>query len=215
MATISSITSGGASASAAWGGGIATVTFSGTFNGAVCLVQYSTNGGISWADAFPRNPERLFESTSDSDSIYIPSGLIRVEVVKVGPSAPSLTMLARIPDSLIHIQTLFVEDAFYTSEIDNGNSGANINIDFTLCNFHKFTLTANCTLTFTNPVGPATVILRVLADGTTGRTITWPPSIKWADDTAPTISQYAAGYDLISLYFDEVNYSGGEVLNYT
>ena len=84
--SISNITAVGLSASASWPGGLAKISFTGTFDGAVFRVEHSINGGTSWSEAFPRNPSHDFVATSEERSDVIPAGLIRVRTLKAGAS---------------------------------------------------------------------------------------------------------------------------------
>jgi hypothetical protein len=105
--------------------------------------------------------------------------------------------------------------ASFSSEIDNGNSGSSKTVDWTAGNKQKITLTAApATLTFTNPAGPASLILRIVQDGTGSRTITWP-SVKWPSGAAPTLTTTAGAIDIVALYFDGSTYYGNVSLNFT
>jgi len=101
-------------------------------------------------------------------------------------------------------------------EYDNGNSGASFTIDWQVRRNQKLTLTDNCSLSFTDPAGPCNLILKLVQDGTGGRTVTWPTSVKWPDGgTAPTLSSSANAVDIITFYFDGTNYYGNYSLNFT
>lgn len=101
----------------------------------------------------------------------------------------------------------------YFDEIDNGNSGTSKTIDWTAGNKQKITMTGNCTFTFTAPSGPCNLILRIIQDGTGGRTITLP-TIKWAGGAAPTWSTAASKIDILSLYYDGSAYYGMAGINF-
>jgi hypothetical protein len=62
----------------------------------------------------------------------------------------------------------------------------------------KVTLTANCTITFTNADSGKKLFLEVIQDGTGSRTITWPASAKWSGGTAPTLTTTASKTDVFS-----------------
>lgn len=94
------------------------------------------------------------------------------------------------------------------AEVDNLNSGTSKTITWDAGNFHKITMTGNCTFTFTAPAGPTTLTLKMTQDGTGSRTATWPASVKWESGTAPTLSTAASAVDLISFYFDGSDYYG-------
>lgn len=85
---------------------------------------------------------------------------------------------------------------------DAGNSGAAITIDLANGNVQKLTLTANCTITLTNPGAGAmrSLTLLVFQDATGLRTITWPGSVSWGDAGAPILSLVASKMDIISLF---------------
>lgn len=63
-------------------------------------------------------------------------------------------------------------------EYDNGNSGASKTINWKNGSYQKITLTANCTLTFSNVAAGDVLNLRVVQDGTGGYDITWPATTK-------------------------------------
>ena len=83
----------------------------------------------------------------------------------------------------------------------NATSGATETLDLESGNVFDLTLTANCTLTFSNPPasgtsGSFTLILR--QDGTGSRLATWPGSVDWASATAPTLTTDAAAVDVLT-----------------
>jgi len=91
---------------------------------------------------------------------------------------------------------------------EDTDSGATHTLDFENGNVHKLTLTANCTLTLSNPptsgtAGSMTLIL--IQDGTGSRTLTWPASCKFAGGTEPTLTTDANAIDVLTL----LTYDGG------
>ena len=97
-------------------------------------------------------------------------------------------------------------------EIDDGNSSTADTIAWTSGNFHKSTLTGDVTYTFTAPVGPCTLVLKLVQDGTGGREVTWPATVLWEGGNAPALS--GAGLtDIVSFYFDGTNYYGSCLYN--
>lgn len=106
-------------------------------------------------------------------------------------------------------------EVYADGEVDDGNSSTADTIDWTTGNFHKSTLTGNCTYTFTAPTGPTTLVLKVIQDGTGSRTVTWPAAVKWPSGTAPTLTTTAAAVDIISFYFDGTNYYGFTDFNFS
>ena len=94
----------------------------------------------------------------------------------------------------------------------NGTSGSTDTIDLEDGNFHKVTLTANCTFTFSNPPASGTAgsfTLFLIQDGTGSRTVTWPGSVAWAAATAPTLTTTAAAVDVLTF----ITLDGGTVWN--
>jgi hypothetical protein len=106
------------------------------------------------------------------------------------------------------------ETVVFDTEYDNGNSGAAATIDWTNGNKQKLVLSANSVLSFAHPFGICTVTLKVQQDGVGSRTVTWPPSVKWASGTAPTLTTTADGIDIIAFYWDGLDYYGSAVLDF-
>lgn len=106
----------------------------------------------------------------------------------------------------------FIGDA---TEFDNGNSSTADTIDWGNGNFHKSTLTANCTYTFTAPPLKGRMQLKVVQDATGSRTVTWPATVKWPGGTAPTLSTAASAIDIITFYWDGTSYYGVDSLNFS
>jgi hypothetical protein len=103
----------------------------------------------------------------------------------------------------------------FNQEFDNGNSGTADTINWNNGLKQKSTLTDNCTFTFTDPPGPCNMILKLIQDGTGGRTVTWPASVKWPGGTAPTLSAGGDDIDIVALYFDGTNYFGVASLDFS
>lgn len=109
-----------------------------------------------------------------------------------------------------------IRTATFNGEVDNGNSGAAKTIDWSAGSKQRITMTANCTFTFTNPPGPTSgLFLKVIQDGTGGRTITWPASVRWGNGTPPNVQSGGSNAThVLGLYFDGTNYWGlGSVLS--
>ena len=105
----------------------------------------------------------------------------------------------------------------FTSEYDNGSSGASYTIDFNNGQKQRITLTAApCTLSFTAPaVGVGNFLLKIIQDGSGSRTITWPATVKWPNGTGPTLSTAAGAVDIVTLYYDGTNYYSVASLNFS
>lgn len=77
--------------------------------------------------------------------------------------------------------------------------GATITIDWsskTKGKYRQITLMGNRTFVFTNPTPGQVLVLRVIQDGTGGRTATWPSGITWPGGSAPTLSSGASKIDM-------------------
>lgn len=117
-------------------------------------------------------------------------------------------------NSITNIDDIEVQGHSYADgEVDDGNSGTADTIDWTTGNFHKSTMTGNCTYTFTAPTGPTTLILKLIQDATGSRTATWPGTVLWPGGTAPTLSTAGNSVDIISMYYDGTNYYASSILN--
>jgi hypothetical protein len=105
---------------------------------------------------------------------------------------------------------LKVNSIYSDSEINNGNSGFADTIDWSQGNKQKSTLTANCVYTFIAPNGVANVQLKII-QGVGSNTITWPGSVIWIGDSAPTLSTVINSVDFIMFFWDGTNYWGGMI----
>jgi hypothetical protein len=97
---------------------------------------------------------------------------------------------------------------------DNGNSGTAKTINWNNSIKEKMTLTGNCTLSFTAPLGPCNLTLMVYYSSSTAYTITWPATVKWAGGTAPTPTRVSGKYDIFTFFYDGIYYYGMAGLNF-
>lgn len=67
----------------------------------------------------------------------------------------------------------------------------------------RITLTANCTLAFPTPAAGKSCSVALAQDGTGGRTVTWPASVKWADGIAPTLTTVPNKVDRFAFLCDD------------
>lgn len=89
----------------------------------------------------------------------------------------------------------------FTSELDNGNSGAAITVDLGAAQNQKVTVNNNTTITLTAPAQVQTNRLKLIDSGGP-RTITWAgASVTWVGGSSPSFS--AAGKTVfVSIYYD-------------
>ena len=99
----------------------------------------------------------------------------------------------------------------FTSEYDNGNSGANHTINWNNGQQQKITLNNSCTFAFTAPIGakPSRFTLKVVQGGTGSYTITWPGTAFATGGAAPTLTGTVASVDILAVYFDGTYYHVG------
>ena len=82
-----------------------------------------------------------------------------------------------------------------------GNTGTAATINLANGNFVTATLTGNCTFTFSNPsAGASSFTLFLTNDGTPGRSITWPVSVKWPNATIPVRTTTANKTDVYTFF---------------
>jgi len=94
----------------------------------------------------------------------------------------------------------------------HGNSGASHTINWNLGNVHSITLSASCTLTFSNPVSGGRYVL-IVTKGATAYTITWPATVTWPGGTAPTIT--ASKTHVFGFVYDGSKYRAGTGMDHT
>lgn len=83
----------------------------------------------------------------------------------------------------------------------SANSGTAYTVDLTTGNSFVITLTGDVTFTFSNPPASGSFgifTLKLVQDGTGGRSVTWPASVDWGGGTAPTISSAIGKVDQLT-----------------
>jgi hypothetical protein len=83
----------------------------------------------------------------------------------------------------------------YTEESISFNTGTSYTVDLANGTLQIATLTDNCTYTFPTPTAGKSFVLLQKQDGTGSRTATWPSSVKWPANTAPTLTATASKGD--------------------
>lgn len=96
----------------------------------------------------------------------------------------------------------------------NGNSGTAATVNWSSATTQSFTLTGNCTFTFSNPVLGDKLVLILTQDSTGSRTVTWPGSVLWSNDSAPSLTTTAGAVDMVGFIYNGTNYLGFSSLNY-
>lgn len=80
-------------------------------------------------------------------------------------------------------------------------SGTATTIDWLAGDEYHLTLTADCTLTFVNPIGGGRYVIVVEQDATGGHTVTWPTTVSWPDGVTPTLTTTPGALDLVELVY--------------
>jgi len=112
--------------------------------------------------------------------------------------------------------TLTTNGQFDMGFVDDGSCGAADTINWNSGEIHKSTLSvATCTLTFSNPIAGRTYTYVVIQDGTGGRFVTWPGTVKWPSATPPVLSTGMNAIDVCTFLYDGTSYLGScSLLNY-
>jgi hypothetical protein len=103
------------------------------------------------------------------------------------------------------------ETLFFDNELAN----TILSVDWTKKNKQSITLSATGTVTFTDPAGPTSLLLKVVQDATGNRVITWPSSVKWVQGVVPSLSTGGNSVDIVGIYFDGTNYYGNISHNFS
>lgn len=142
----------------------------------------------------------IVDADISSSAAIAKSKLASLDIIDADVSAISESKITNLTTDLAARAT--VTNGGGETYFDAGNSGAAITLDLANGNVQKLTLTANCTITLTNPVAGAMRSLTLLAfqDATGSRTIAWPASVKWGDAGAPILTLTASRMDIISLF---------------
>lgn len=109
----------------------------------------------------------------------------------------------KIPVSSLE-SPLEYSEQYYSKEYNNGESGTTFTINWQNGNVQFITLTGNCTFTFTNPKAGSRYVLIMKQDGTGSRTVTWPSTVEFSGDTAPTLTTTGGKSDIVGFVYSGV-----------
>lgn len=113
------------------------------------------------------------------------------------------------PNNIDITKTLY----FDAENVNNISTDAQI--DLTKKNKQVINLSGNATLTFVDPKGPSSIVIRVVQDNTGSRVITWPSSVKWGHGVVPALTPAANAIDIVAFYFDGTTYYGNVSHNFS
>lgn len=99
-----------------------------------------------------------------------------------------------------------VETLTFKSEHDEGTSGASATIDWNDGQHQTIELTANCTLSFTAPLGVGMFFLRVVQDAGGLNDITWPGTVLWPNGVSQSPSPVGDSETTYQIYYNGTNY---------
>lgn len=109
-------------------------------------------------------------------------------------------------------KVVFEKAVTFDGVVVNGNSGSAKTIDWPAGNMQTLVLTADCTLTFTSPVGPCSLTLWVKKSSS--YQITWPALCVWPEGVAP-VQDAGAEWDVFVFKWSTANYYGGFAQNFS
>jgi hypothetical protein len=96
---------------------------------------------------------------------------------------------------------LKIAGQYFSPLVEKGTSGAALTLNWNDGNEQATTLTANCTLTLTNPMDGGRYVIWLVQDGTGSRVPTFPAAVKFAGNTTPTWSTAAGKADIVTLTY--------------
>lgn len=121
--------------------------------------------------------------------------------------------------STLHTKSILAYGQNVSKGYDVGSTGGNVSVDWDRSNTQRLLLNSNITdLRLDNPIAGAVYDLVLEQPTSTGRTVTWPASIKWAGASPPTLTSGATGaVDIVHLICDPVggtSYYGSAETNF-
>ena len=143
-------------------------------------------------------------ATNQSNKLFIDNSQTDTPLIGGDFSANTVTIGGTL--NLVNNDVDNVKTVTFNSEVANVPTGSPLaeTIDWTAGQKQKITITAATSITFTAPVGPCNLTLKIVNGGT--GTITWPATVKWPGGSEP--SWTTSGTDIASFYFDGTDYYG-------
>jgi hypothetical protein len=124
-------------------------------------------------------------------------------------SAGSLVLASNGTTTAVTIdtaQSLNLSGAYTEAVVAIGNSGTTKTLSLATGTFQTVTMTGNCTFTMPTAVAGKSFIL-LISTGAGGFTGTFT-SVKWPNNTAPTLTTTATRWDAITFFSDGTNWYG-------
>lgn len=131
-----------------------------------------------------------------------------------GKTAPSGTVVGTTDTQTLSAKTLTNPTVtnYLESVVAIGNSGTSKTIDLTNGTVQTVTMTGNCTFTMPTATAGKSFIL-IVSTGAGGFTGTFT-SVKWPNNTAPTLTTTASRWDILTFVADGTNWYGNSAQAY-
>lgn len=166
-------------------------------------VKYDISGGLT-ADTFTINVAYAGTTTNEAPFGVTTDFTVNRSYVKLSTGeVEALTLMGLLAEQ---IDTDIYQQLFREFSI---TYAASINVDWSKSRLQTMTFGAGntTTVTFTAPDGPQWTVLRLVQDGTGGRTISGWPSMTW-ERGQPVIDPSANAQTLLFFYYDGTNWTG-------
>lgn len=193
--------------------------------------DYQIGTASHTAGAAPANAEYVVTATSSNLSAErLLSGT--ANQIVVGVSTASSVVLSTPQDigtaSAVRFGSVAVAGTLATNsiatfngqylspEVDHGTiSSTAATVNFSSGNEHKMLLSANVTLTFSNPIIGGRYVLVIEQDSTGSRTVSWPATVRWPAGVTPTLVATGGFRDLFTFLYTGNLYLGNASTNYS
>jgi hypothetical protein len=119
----------------------------------------------------------------------------------LGTSASA--QVGRVPMSEIGGNGLRIAGQYWADEVNKGNSGAALAINWNDGIQQRVTLTANVTITLSNPHAGGRYLLVLTQGSGAPYTVSWPMAVQWAGGMAPTLSTAQNDIDICTLAYTD------------
>jgi hypothetical protein len=122
------------------------------------------------------------------------------------PTVSGGSFIASDSTNTVSINTLTLTGSYTEGVVVIGNSSTSKTISLASGTFQTVTMTGNCTFTMPTAVAGKSFIL-IVSTGAGGFTGTFT-SVKWPNNTAPTLTTTATRWDILSFMSDGTNWYG-------
>ena len=184
--------------------------FSGNITGTASTASFATtsfglsgtpnlNVGVVTASSFVGNVTGNATGLSGTPNLNV--GVVTATTLRVGTAVTINAGIVTASSFVGNLDNSVIGN--YTEKISNlGNTGVGATVNLNNGNVFTATLTGNCTFTFNTGIttGAASFTLILANDGTAGRSIVWPASVKWPNNVTPSRTTTANATDIWSFF---------------